>query len=127
MRADFTLDDFRAQLQQIVRTDARGPLDRMPGTSEMVLDAEEPNAAMRRVVRMIDAMTPKERRDPDRIDETARLRIAAASGTEPRDVEQLLLQFAQVRECVQQIARMGFWQRLKLVLGFGRLPKRGGT
>ena len=125
MRDDFTLDDFRKQFEQVAQTGNRNLYDRIPGMSGMVSDDEEPKAALRRVEKMIDAMTREERREPDRIDETARVRIAAASGTEPGDVERFLQQFARVRDLMRQMAQMSFWQRLKLVLGLGRPPEPG--
>jgi signal recognition particle subunit SRP54 len=125
MKDDFTLDDFRKQLEQIAEMGDPGLIRRIPGMSEMVLQGETPTAAMRRVARMIDAMTPEERCNPGRIDEAARVRIATASGADQIDVEQCLAQFAQVRDLMRQLARMSFWQRLKLVLGFGKWPKSG--
>src|SRR4051812_30644284 len=98
MSKDFTLDDFRKQFEQVAKKGNRNTINRMPGVAEMVRDDEDPKAATRRIAAMIDAMTPEERRDPDRIDESARVRIAAASGTKPEDVQQFLAQFAQVRE-----------------------------
>ena len=127
MQDDFTIDDFRKQFEQVVKMRDRRMLDQIPGMAGLVSDDEEPKVALRRVGKMIDAMTPEERREPDRIDESARVRIAAASDTEPRDVERLLQQFAQTRELMMQMAQMNFWQRLKLVLGLAKLPKPGDT
>jgi signal recognition particle subunit SRP54 len=125
MSPDFTLDDFREQFDQIEKTGAKDATRRMPGMSEMALEAETPEESVKRVRRMLDAMTPEERHDPDRIDDAARLRIATTAGTEPEDVTQLLSQFAQVRDLMRQLAGLSFWQRLKLVLGFGKMPKSG--
>jgi signal recognition particle subunit SRP54 len=125
MKDDFTLDDFRKQFEQMAKLNDRDTIGRVPGMAGMVREGEDPKVAMRRVAKMIDAMTPEERREPDRIDEAARVRIAGASDTEPHEVEQFLAQFAQVRDLMRQLARMSFWQRLKLVLGFGKWPKSG--
>src|SRR5262245_19065060 len=127
MKDDFTLDDFRKQFEHVVKRGGRDPLNRMPGMSGMVSDDEEPKVALRRIEKMLDAMTREERRDPDRIDEAARVRIAASAGTQPEDVTRFLAQFAQARDLMRQLARMTFWQRLKLVLGFSKLPKPGDS
>ena len=127
MRDDFTLDDFRKQLEQIAKMGSQDMVLHMPGMTELVPEGEDPKVALRRVTAMIDAMTPDERRDPDRIEVAARVRIAAATGTEHQDVEQFLAQFGQLRAMMREIARMSLWQRIKLVVGLGRPPKLGGS
>lgn len=103
---DFTLDDFRNQLDQL---DKMGGLPAsLRGTSH-----EDPKETLQRIRRMIDAMSEEERRDPDCIDVSQRQRIAAESGTNPEQVEQFLQQFAKVRELMRQMAQMSVWQRLK--------------
>src|SRR5690242_5569742 len=66
---DFTLDDFRKQLDQIRKM---GPMKNlrgsMPGMSEMVPEGEDPDEQLQRICRMIDAMSEQERREPDSID-----------------------------------------------------------
>jgi signal recognition particle GTPase len=66
---------------------------------------------------MIDAMTDEERSDPDLIDSSRRTRIATNSGTEPREVEEFLAQFHQVRAVMRHLAGMSLWQRFKMVFG----------
>jgi signal recognition particle subunit SRP54 len=124
---DFTIDDFQRQLDQVQRAGLKDQLGRLPGTAGMVADGEDPDAALDRVRRMIDAMTDAERRDPDAIDADRRTRIAADSGTRPDEVETFLTQFRQVRELMQQMGRMSLWQRLKWITGFGKLPGPDGA
>ena len=126
MARDFTLDDFQAQIARLLKVGMRDMIGRMPGIAEMVPAGEDPEAAVERIQRMIGAMTEEERRDPDRIDHTARLRIAASSGTELQEVEQFLAQFDRVRALMRQMADMSAWQRIKMVLGFGKLPGQDG-
>lgn len=114
MGRDYTLDDFRAHLGTI-----------HPGRRDSFIDLAAlsgggPEAALTRSRAIIDAMTAAERAAPNRIDEPAKQRIAAAVGGEPRDVEQLLELFGTVRAEMRRLAEMTFWQRLKLVLGIGR-------
>jgi signal recognition particle subunit SRP54 len=127
MRGDFTLDDFRKQLEAIAKVGQKDMIRRMPGMSEMVPEGEDPAVATRRITAMIDAMTPEERRDPDRIDGPARERIATKAGCRPEDVEQFLAQFAQVRELMRQMAGTSLWQRIQMVVGLGGPPKPGDS
>jgi signal recognition particle subunit SRP54 len=122
MTRDFTLDDFRRQLDQLEKLDAAEHLRHLPGMSEMMPEGAEPNEALQRIRQMIDAMTDEERTNPDLITSSSISRIAADSGTEPHEVEAFLAQFRQLRALLLRVATMGFWQRLKLLLGFGKFP-----
>jgi signal recognition particle subunit SRP54 len=48
-------------------------------------------------------MTPEERRRPEIIGGSRRRRIAKGSGATPRDVNQLLNQFSQMRKMIRQM------------------------
>ncbi len=119
-KGDFTLDDFRKQFETIAKMGMKDMIGRMPGMSEMIPEGEDPELALKRVQGMIDAMTKKERADPDLIDTPRRRRIAKGAGVEPHEVNQFLKQFDQVRVLMKQMASMSMWQRLKMVTGLGK-------
>jgi signal recognition particle subunit SRP54 len=123
---DFTLDDFRRQLDQVQKIGMKDLLNPLPGAPEMATDDEDPEVALNRIRQIIDAMTNEERRNPDIIDRSRRSRIAASSGTHPHDVERFLAQFDQVRGLMRQMASMTLWQRIKMITGFGKLPGPDG-
>ena len=56
-----------------------------------------------RLEAIILSMTPEERRRPELIKGSRRLRIARGSGTNVQQVNQLVKQFAQVRKVMRQI------------------------
>ncbi len=120
-KGNFTLDDFRKQFQMIAQVGMKDMISRMPGMAEMIPEGEDPEVALKRVQGMIDAMTKKERRDPDLIDQSRRRRIAAGAGVEPHEVKQFLQQFDQVRALMKQMASMSVWQRLKMVTGLSKM------
>jgi signal recognition particle subunit SRP54 len=106
-RNEFTLEDFLQQLKTIRRM---GPLQSllgmMPGLaghqlSQMRVDERE----LDRVEAMILSMTPDERRRPELIKGSRRLRIAKGSGTSVQAVNQLVKQFDQMRRLMRQIGR----------------------
>jgi signal recognition particle GTPase len=111
--ADFTLDDFRKQFEQLKEM---GPLKdllgAMPGLGDVTLEGEDLGEGMRRIQGMIDAMTKAERENPDIMDTSRRCRIAAGSGTEPHDIKEFLSQFDQVRTLMRQMAKMNIWERI---------------
>jgi signal recognition particle subunit SRP54 len=125
---DFTLDDFRRQLDQLRKMGSmKELLSNMPGMSEMMPDGEDPDTAFKRIQDMIDAMTEEERRNPDIIDSNRLHRIAVGSGTQPHEVEEFLAQFAQLRTLMRQMAQMSIWQRIKMATRFGKpLPPQAG-
>ena len=92
----------------------------MPGMGDMIPEGEDPEQGLKRIQGMIDAMTKKERADPDLIDLPRRRRIAAGSGVEPHEVKQFLIQFDQVRDLMRQMAQMSIWERIKMVTGLGK-------
>jgi hypothetical protein len=98
---DFTLDDFRQQLEQ---------LKRMGQTAE-VLAGPEALGELRRVRGMLDAMTRKERASPDILNLPRCRRIAVGAGVPSQEVEQFLGQFQQVRELMRQMAQMSPWRK----------------
>lgn len=107
-RATFDLEDFLQQLQQLRRM---GPLssimEMIPGFSS--LSKHLPTDAMdesklKRVEAIVFSMTPQERRNPDMLNGSRKRRIAKGSGTEPKDVNQLLNQFKQTQKLMKQMA-----------------------
>ena len=107
-RADFDLEDFLGQLQQMKKLGSIGQiLEMVPGGK--MLGAKLPKGAMDdaglvRVEAMIQSMTPRERAKPEIIGGSRRKRIAGGSGTTPSDVNRLLSQFQQVRKMMKRMS-----------------------
>jgi signal recognition particle subunit SRP54 len=123
MAKDFTLDNFRRQLDEVQKRGLTDQLSQMPGMLEMVPEEQDRDLASQRIRQMIAAMTAEERNNPDLITSSCLSRIAASSGTQPQEVEKFLAQFNQVRALMRRMAGMSVWQRLKMVLGFGGIPQ----
>ena len=107
-RATFDLEDFLQQLQQLRRMGPlSGIMEMIPGFSN--LSKQLPTDAMdedrlKRVEAIVFSMTPQERRNPDMLNGSRKRRIAKGSGTEPKDVNQLLNQFKQTQKLMKQMA-----------------------
>ncbi len=96
--ADFTLDDFLAQMQQIKKMGPlSGVLKMLPGMSN-IGDIDIPDDAMKKPEAIIRSMTVKERRNPEILNASRRRRIAAGSGTTVQDVNQLIRQFEEAKK-----------------------------
>jgi signal recognition particle subunit SRP54 len=104
-RGQFDLEDFLAQLKMIRRMGSLGSLLGMiPGLGGaqlrgMKVDERE----LDRVQAIILSMTVQERRRPELINGSRRLRIAQGSGTNVQQVSQLIRQFAQMRKLMRSV------------------------
>ena len=82
LEGNFTLDDFLDQMQQLKKM---GPLQSvigmMPGLPKEARNAEIDDGQLKRVEAIIRSMTLDERRKPDLVNGSRRLRIANGSGT----------------------------------------------
>ena len=96
--AEFTLEDFLTQMQQIKKMGPlSGVLKMLPGMSN-IGDIDIPDDAMKKPEAIIRSMTPKERRHPEVLNASRRRRIAAGSGTTVQDVNQLIRQFEDAKK-----------------------------
>ena len=96
--ADFSLEDFLSQMQQLKKMGPlSGILKMLPGMSN-IGDIDIPDDAMKKPEAIIRSMTPKERRHPEVLNASRRRRIAAGSGTTVQDVNQLIRQFEEAKK-----------------------------
>ncbi|WP_320669969.1 signal recognition particle protein [Patulibacter defluvii] len=107
-RNEFTLEDFLKQMKMIRRM---GPLSKvlgmLPGVGSQLQGAQIDDREMDRVEAIILSMTAKERRNPELIKGSRRLRIAKGSGTSVQQVNQLVKNFQQMRKVMKQMTKGG--------------------
>ena len=106
-RNQFGLDDFLDQLRAIRRM---GPLTSLLGMIPGLGGAQLQNLRvdeheLDRIAAIILSMTPDERRHPELIKGSRRLRIAHGSGTSVQQVSRLIKQFGQMRTVMRQVGR----------------------
>ena len=93
----FDFDDFLKQIQQIKRMgNMKDLIGMIPGAGKALKDVEISDDAFKGVEAIIHSMTPKERKNPNIIDNSRKKRIAAGSGTTLQEVNQLLKQFSEM-------------------------------
>lgn len=106
-KAQFTLEDFLEQMEQL--KDMGGieeMLSMMPGgnkLSGLQLDEKQ----MARTQAIIKSMTPNERRTPNIIGGSRKKRIARGSGTKVQEVNRLLSQFDQMKKMMKSMTKRG--------------------
>jgi signal recognition particle subunit SRP54 len=102
---EFTLEDFLKQLRQIRKM---GPLTNLlgmlPGMGAQLKGLKVDERELDRIQAIILAMTPEERRRPELIKGSRRLRIANGSGTNVSQVNHLVKQFGQMRKVMKQVS-----------------------
>ncbi len=105
MRAEFDLEDFLEQFQQLKKM---GPLQSLvsmlPGAGQALGDVQVDDKDLGRVEAIIRSMTPGERRNPKMINGSRKRRIAAGSGTRPQDVNKVLKQFSEAQKMMKALA-----------------------
>lgn len=123
-KADFDLEDFLAQLQQMKKMGPLGNVMKMmPGMSGIQVGEKE-EKKLKRTEAIIQSMTKKERARPEILNGSRRARIAKGSGTKVSDVNALLKQFSQMRQMMKML-KGGKMKTLMRGLG-GKIPGLGG-
>ena len=110
LEGTFTLDDFLEQLRALRKMGSISSIMGMvPGMASQVRDLDEAVDERRidRIEGIINSMTPSERLGPDVIDGSRRARIAAGSGTEVGEINQLVKQFREMRKMMKQMGGRG--------------------
>jgi signal recognition particle subunit SRP54 len=103
---EFDLEDFLGQLRTMRRMGPlQGLLGMIPGVGAQMRGMKVDEREFDRIEAIILSMTPEERRRPELIKGSRRLRIARGSGTNVQAVNQIVKQFAQVRKVMRQMGR----------------------
>jgi signal recognition particle subunit SRP54 len=108
-KAEFTLEDFLDQLQQVKKMGPLGQIVGMiPGMGGVAKEAQaaEERGELRRTEAIIRSMTPRERRDPGVLNASRRRRIATGSGTSLPEVNRLVKQFGEMQRVMKQLSGM---------------------
>ena len=108
MKAEFTLEDYLAQMDQLKDMgNINSMMEMIPGMSKNKLkDLQVSDKDLAQTKAIIRSMTAEERRNPKIINGSRRKRIAAGSGMKVQDVNRLLKQYDQSQMLMKQFAGM---------------------
>ena len=121
--SNFSLEDFRDQLQMIGRMGPiSGLLKMLPGMGAIQdqIDQVDTEKELKRINAILNSMTKEERRNPDVLNGSRRARIARGSGTQVTDVNQLVKRFLDARKMMKQFGKMA-----GMMKGAGGMPGGG--
>ena len=123
----FDFNDFLGQIEQIKKMGNLKELASMiPGVGKAIKDVDIDDDAFKGIEAIIKSMTPKERTNPEILNQSRRQRIAKGSGTNLQEVNRLIKQFDQTRKMMKmvtgsQMAKMaGMMGKMK---GMPGMPK----
>ncbi|RVU83357.1 signal recognition particle protein [Leucothrix sargassi] len=119
----FDLEDLRAQMLQMENMGGMSSLvDKLPGMGKMadMVNQESTQKQTKRMVAVINSMTPQERRTPELIKGSRKRRIANGCGLQIQDVNRLLKQHKQMSKMMKKFSGGGL---KKMMRGMkGQLP-----
>jgi len=109
----FDFADFKMQLEQLKKMgNMKDMLSMIPGVGSEVKDLDIDENAFKGIEAMINSMTPAERADPDLIDMSRKKRIAKGSGKDIQEVNNFLKQFAQMRDMMKNMNKLGAFGKM---------------
>jgi signal recognition particle subunit SRP54 len=117
----FDFEDFKTQLQQIKKMgNLKDLMGMIPGVGKQIKDLDINDDAFKGIEAMINSMTMEERKNPDLINPSRKIRIAKGSGKDLVELNQFLKQFDQMKEMMKMMNKMPMGN----MPGMGALGKR---
>ena len=117
----FDLADFKAQLGQMKKMGGMASMiDKLPAQFQQAAGGAKMDQAdkqVRRMVGIIDSMTPQERAKPELIKATRKRRIAAGAGVQVQDVNRMLTQFDQMQSMMKKLQGGGMMKMMRSMKG----------
>jgi signal recognition particle subunit SRP54 len=103
----FDFNDFLGQIQQIKKMgNVKDLMSMIPGMGAALKDVDIDNNSFTPIEAIIKSMTPKERENPDMIDNSRKKRISLGSGTSLTQVNNLIKQFDEMRKMMKKMNAM---------------------
>jgi signal recognition particle subunit SRP54 len=120
-----SMEDLKDHLQSLQRMGGVAALlDKLPGMAGSkalaMADQGMGDRELKRMVAIIQSMTPQERRDPSIIRSSRKRRIARGSGLDVQDVNKLIRQHGELERLTKQMGKRGGRHALAALLGAGR-------
>jgi signal recognition particle subunit SRP54 len=124
-KADFNLEDFLTQMQQVKKMGSmQSIMGMMPGMSGVELPGDA-DRQMKRTEAIILSMTPQERRKPQLLNGSRRVRIANGAGVKVLEVNQLMKQFEQMQKMMKMMKggnQKKLMRQMEAMRGRGGMP-----
>ncbi len=123
LKSQMTLEDFLDQLKRFKKLgDMKDILGLIPGLGSQLDGVDFDDKEFKRIEAVILSMTPDERRHPEILNNSRKLRIARGSGTDLKLLNGFLKQFGEMRKMMAKMGKpQGLLGKLKNMMP-GRKP-----
>ncbi len=133
-KGELDMEDFLKQMKMMRRMGSmKSLLGMLPGVGSAIKGMDIDEKQLDRTEAMILSMTPNERKRPDIIKHSRKVRIANGSGSDPNQVGQLSKQFTMMSKVMKQMGSMGTGGKMAAAKamsgalgGGGGMPGMGG-
>ena len=120
-KGQFSLEDFRNHMQKMAKPGLMqkmmGLMPGMPSAGDIskMMNDGDTSGEIRRMVGIIDSMTPTERQNPKLIEVGRRQRIAKGAGVQPQQVSELIKQYDTMKPLLTGMAGKGAGDRMQMM------------
>jgi len=118
----FDFNDLKAQMEQMMNMGGLGGLlDKMPGMGQLGNIKDKVNDKdIKRLIAIIQSMTPQERSFPDIIKGSRKKRIALGAGVQVQEVNKIMKQQLQMKKMMKKMKGGGMKKMMQMMQG--KLP-----
>ncbi len=130
-KGQFNFNDFLAQMEQMKKLGSmKSIMGMIPGMGNMAkqlgdMDLEN-SEEIKRIKALVNSMTPKERENPDLLNNTRKRRLAAGAGLDIVHVNRVLKQFKNAAKMAKKMSTKGGMKEMQKMLaqmqGGGGMP-----
>ena len=130
-KGQFNFNDFLAQMEQMKKLGSmKSIMGMIPGMGNMAkqlgdMDLEN-SEEIKQIKALVSSMTPKERENPDLLNNTRKRRLAAGSGLEVMHVNRVLKQFKNAAKMAKKMSTKGGIKEMQKMMqqmqGGGGMP-----
>lgn len=121
-KGKFNFNDFLGQMEQMKKLGSmKSIMGMIPGMGNMAkqigdMDLENSDE-IKAIKAMVSSMTPKEREDPDLLNNTRKRRLAAGAGLEQMQVNRVLKQFKNAAKMAKKMSTKGGMKEMQKMMG----------
>ncbi len=117
----FGFDDFLTQIEQIKKMgNVKDLMGMIPGMSSKIKDLDIDNDSFKHIEAMIKSMTLEERKNPDLMNQSRKMRISLGSGQDINNVNKMIKQFFQMSKMMKMMQGGKGKNMLNMMQNFGR-------
>ncbi len=120
-KGQFNFNDFLEQMEQIKKLGSmKSIMGMIPGMGNMAkqlgdMDLENSDE-VKQIKAMVSSMTPKERENPDLLNNSRKRRLAAGAGLDPMQVNRVLKQFKNAAKMAKKMSTKGGMKEMQKMM-----------